>query len=141
MIVAGAYERFGTEEQKQEILGGIVAGTVEAIAMSEPEAGSDVGALKCKAARENGHYVINGQKTWISEAHLADHILLVCRTDASGAKHEGLTMLVGARPTRPGSRSARSRRWAARSSTTSSSPTARSPPSACSASRARPGCS
>jgi isovaleryl-CoA dehydrogenase len=92
-ICAGPYERFGTEEQKQEVLGGIVAGAVEAIAMSEPEAGSDVGALRCKAVRENGGFRINGQKTWISEAHLADHILLVCRTDDSGAKHEGLTML------------------------------------------------
>src|SRR3954451_1650141 len=41
-IVGGAFERFGTEEQKQEILGGIVNGSVEAIAMSEPGAGSDV---------------------------------------------------------------------------------------------------
>jgi alkylation response protein AidB-like acyl-CoA dehydrogenase len=92
-ITAGAYERFGTDEQKAEILGGIVKGSVEAIAMSEPEAGSDVGALRCKAVRENGGYTINGQKTWISEAHVADHILLVCRTDDSGSKHEGLTML------------------------------------------------
>lgn len=92
-ITAGAYERFGTEEQKQEILGGVVKGAVEAIAMSEPEAGSDVGALRCKAVRENGSYRINGQKTWISEAHVADHILLVCRTDDSGGKHDGLTML------------------------------------------------
>ncbi len=93
MIVAGAYERFGTEEQKAEILGGIVAGNVEAIAMSEPEAGSDVGNLKCRIERNDGGYVINGQKTWISEAHVASHILLVCRTDPSGSKHEGLTML------------------------------------------------
>ena len=48
LIVAGAYERFGTEEQKQEILGGITSGRVEAIAMSEPEAGSDVGAVVIK---------------------------------------------------------------------------------------------
>jgi isovaleryl-CoA dehydrogenase len=93
MIVAGAVERFGTGDQKQEILGGVVEGRVEAIAMSEPGAGSDVGALQCRATRENGHYVVDGQKTWISEAHLADHVLLVCRTDASGGKHEGLTML------------------------------------------------
>ena len=92
-ITAGAYERFGTDAQKEEILGGIARGAVEAIAMSEPEAGSDVGALRCKAVRENGGYTINGQKTWISEAHVADHILLVCRTDDSGSKHEGLTML------------------------------------------------
>jgi alkylation response protein AidB-like acyl-CoA dehydrogenase len=92
-ISAGPYERFGTEEQKQEVLGGIVAGNVEAIAMSEPEAGSDVGSLKCRAQRSNGSYVINGQKTWISEAHFARHILLVCRTSSEGSKHEGLTML------------------------------------------------
>ncbi len=92
-IVGGAYERFGTEEQKHEILTGIVNGSVEAIAMSEPEAGSDVGALKCRAERHNGGYVVNGQKTWISEAHLAEHILVVCRTDASGSKHEGMSML------------------------------------------------
>jgi isovaleryl-CoA dehydrogenase len=93
LIVAGAYERFGTEEQKQQILGGIARGRSEAIAMSEPEAGSDVGNLKCRAVRSNGGFVVNGQKTWISNAHIADHILLVCRTDSTGNKHEGMTML------------------------------------------------
>ncbi|UJA21676.1 acyl-CoA/acyl-ACP dehydrogenase [Thermoleophilia bacterium SCSIO 60948] len=93
MIAAGAYERFGTEEQKKEMLGGIVRGNVEAIAMSEPEAGSDVGALQCRAERRNGSFVVNGQKTWISNAHHAAHVLLVARSDRSGAKHEGLTML------------------------------------------------
>jgi isovaleryl-CoA dehydrogenase len=92
-IVAGAYERFGTEEQKQEILRGIVEGKVEAIAMSEPEAGSDVGNLSCRAERDNGEFVINGQKTWISGAHNASHILLIARSDRSGSKHEGLTMI------------------------------------------------
>jgi isovaleryl-CoA dehydrogenase len=93
LIVAGAYERFGTEEQKQEMLGGICRGRVEAIAMSEPEAGSDVGNLSCRAERSNGGFVLNGQKTWISAAHIADHILVIARSDSSGSKHEGLTML------------------------------------------------
>jgi isovaleryl-CoA dehydrogenase len=93
MIVAGAYERFGNREQQSDILGGIVGGSVEAIAMSEPEAGSDVGALSCRAERSNGAFVVNGQKTWISNAHHADHILLIARSDRSGGKHEGLTML------------------------------------------------
>ena len=93
LIVAGAYQRFGTEEQKQEILGGITRGRVEAIAMSEPEAGSDVGNLSCKAERQNGGFVLNGQKTWISAAHIADHVLVVARSDSSGSKHDGLTML------------------------------------------------
>jgi alkylation response protein AidB-like acyl-CoA dehydrogenase len=93
MITAGAVERFGTEEQKQELLGGVARGRVEAIAMSEPEAGSDVGNLSCKAERSNGGYVINGQKTWITGAHAADHILVVCRTNRTGNKHEGLSMI------------------------------------------------
>ena len=92
-IVSGAYQRFGTEEQKKEILGGIVRGRVEAIAMSEPDSGSDVGSLKCRAERRDGGYVVNGHKTWITAAHQADHILLVCRTDSSGSKHEGLSMI------------------------------------------------
>jgi isovaleryl-CoA dehydrogenase len=96
LIVAGAYERFGTEEQKQEMLRGICEGRVEAIAMSEPEAGSDVGNLKCKVERldgNSGDVVLNGQKTWISAAHLADHVLVVGRSDSSGSKHEGMTMV------------------------------------------------
>jgi alkylation response protein AidB-like acyl-CoA dehydrogenase len=94
-IVAGAYQRFGTDEQKDRMLGGIARGAVEAIAMSEPEAGSDVGNLSCRAQRDNGSYVINGQKTWISNAREAAHILLVCRTEKSppAPKHEGITML------------------------------------------------
>jgi isovaleryl-CoA dehydrogenase len=92
-IVAGAYQRFGTPEQKEAMLGGIVSGNVEAIAMSEPGAGSDVGALSCKAQRSNGSYVINGQKTWISNAQQAAHILLVCRTSREERKHDGITML------------------------------------------------
>src|SRR5438270_8233594 len=93
MITAGAVRRFGSEEQKREILTGVVNGRVEAIAMSEPEAGSDVGALTCRAERSNGSYVINGQKTWITGAHAAEHILLVCRTTRTGDKHDGLSMI------------------------------------------------
>jgi alkylation response protein AidB-like acyl-CoA dehydrogenase len=93
MIVAGAVRRFGTEEQKRELLGGIARGRPEAIAMSEPEAGSDVGSISTRAERVDGRYVINGQKTWITGAHAADHILLVCRTSRGDDKHRGLSML------------------------------------------------
>lgn len=93
MISAGAVERFGTEEQKQEILGGIVNGNVESIAMSEPGSGSDVGSLQCRAEKVDGGWRINGQKTWISEAQYASHILTICRSTPGGKKHEGLTML------------------------------------------------
>jgi alkylation response protein AidB-like acyl-CoA dehydrogenase len=93
MITALAVLRSGSEELKTEILGAIAGGRVAAIAMSEPEAGSDVGNLSCKAERVNGGYVINGQKTWITGAHAAEHILLVCRTNRTGNKHEGLSMI------------------------------------------------
>ncbi len=93
MIVAGAVRRFGTEEQKEELLRGIAEGAVEAIAMSEPEAGSDVGALSCRAERSNGNYLVNGQKTWITAAQAAAHILLVCRTERGADKHQGLSMI------------------------------------------------
>jgi isovaleryl-CoA dehydrogenase len=93
LIVAGATQRFGTEAQKEEILGGIASGSVEAIAMTEPEAGSDVGALSCKAEAVDGGFVINGQKVFCSNAHISDHVLVVCRTDTSGSKHEGMTMV------------------------------------------------
>ncbi|MGW6010349.1 acyl-CoA dehydrogenase family protein [Streptomyces sp. NPDC055210] len=91
VITAKAYERFGTERQKRQVLTGVGRGRVLAIAMSEPGAGSDVGALTCRARRgPDGDWVIDGQKTWISNAHIADSILLVART--SGDKHAGLTM-------------------------------------------------
>ena len=93
MITAGTVGRFGSESLKVEILGGIARGRPECVAMSEPEAGSDVGALSCRAERVDGHYVINGQKTWITAAHVADHVLLVCRTRRTEDKHEGLSMI------------------------------------------------
>ncbi len=91
-ITAASYEKFGTEEQKRHVLGDFLAGKVLAVSMSEPEAGSDIGALTCKAERRDGGWVLNGQKTWCSNAHLAEHILLVARTSADGGKHAGLTM-------------------------------------------------
>jgi isovaleryl-CoA dehydrogenase len=93
LIVAGATRRFGTDEQKKRILGGIASGSVEAIAMTEPEAGSDVGSLTTEAVRSNGGYVINGQKVFISNAHISDHVLVICRTTKGENKHEGLTMI------------------------------------------------
>ena len=93
LIVAGATRRFGTDEQKQRILGGISKGSVEAIAMTEPESGSDVGSLSTEAVRSNGGYVLNGQKVFISNAHISDHVLTVCRTTKGENKHEGLSMI------------------------------------------------
>jgi alkylation response protein AidB-like acyl-CoA dehydrogenase len=93
LIVAGATQRFGSEEQKAQILGGIATGSVEAIAMTEPEAGSDVGALSCSAKGVDGGFVINGQKVFCSNAHISDHVLVVCRTTKTENKHEGMSMI------------------------------------------------
>ena len=93
LIVAGATKRFGTEEQKQKILGGVAKGSVESIAMTEPESGSDVGSLTTEAVRSNGAYRINGQKVFISNARISDHVLVVCRTTKGENKHEGLSMI------------------------------------------------
>ncbi|WP_399945032.1 acyl-CoA dehydrogenase family protein [Streptomyces sp. BBFR25] len=94
VIAASAYEKFGTEEQKRTVLEGVAAGRVEAISMSEPGAGSDVGALTCRAERTSGGYLVNGQKTWCSNAHFADHILLVARTEQGESKHHGITQFM-----------------------------------------------
>jgi alkylation response protein AidB-like acyl-CoA dehydrogenase len=93
LIVAGAVGRFGTDEQRRKILGGIAGGSVEAIAMTEPEAGSDVGSLTTSAERVNGGFVLNGQKVFCSNAHISDHVLVVCRTSKGESKHEGLSMI------------------------------------------------
>ena len=93
LIVAGATKRFGTEDQKRQILGGISNGSVESIAMTEPESGSDVGSLTTEAVRSNGGYVINGQKVFISNARISDHVLVVCRTTKGENKHQGLSMI------------------------------------------------
>ncbi|MEV6343160.1 acyl-CoA dehydrogenase family protein [Actinoplanes sp. NPDC051851] len=93
-IVAGAVRRFGTAEQQKTVVDGLAGGRTYSIAMSEPEAGSDVAALACRAVPTEDGYVINGQKTWCSNAHFADAILLVARTGDSPGSHNGLTMLL-----------------------------------------------
>ncbi len=92
IITGAAYEKFGTPAQKEQVLRGIVAGASQSISMSEPEAGSDVGGLVCKAEKTSAGWLINGQKTWCSNAHFAENILLVARTGRGSTKHEGLTM-------------------------------------------------
>ncbi|MEA2379624.1 MAG: hypothetical protein QOD13_3531, partial [Thermoleophilaceae bacterium] len=93
LIVVGALNRFGTEEQKRDLFGRVAAGGTLAIAMSEPEAGSDVAALKTRARRDNGSWVLDGSKMWCSYAHKASHILIVCRT-GPGERHEDMSMIL-----------------------------------------------
>ena len=94
LIVVGALNKFGTEEQKQELLGRVSRGGVLAIAMSEPDSGSDVASLKTRARLEDGEWVLNGSKMWCSYAHKASHTLIVCRTQEGSQRHEGLSMIL-----------------------------------------------
>jgi acyl-CoA dehydrogenase len=78
---------FGTPAQQHEFLSGIAAGkTIAAFALSEREAGSDVGAIAARAVRDGDSYVINGEKTWISNAGIADLYVLFARTADAGNK-------------------------------------------------------
>ncbi len=93
LICVGALNRFGTEEQKKDLLGRVTKGGTLAIAMSEPDSGSDVASLKCKARLKDGDWVISGAKMWCSYAHKASHTLIVCRTGEGSERHEGLSMI------------------------------------------------
>ena len=93
LIVVGALNRFGSDEQRRGLLGRVARGGTLAIAMSEPDAGSDVAALKCRARRDGEEWVLSGSKMWCSYAHKASHTLIVCRTGEGSERHEGLSMI------------------------------------------------
>lgn len=87
--------RFGTPEQKAFYLPRIASGQLHfAIGYSEPEAGTDLAALRTRAVREGDDYVINGQKMWTSLIEYADYVWLAARTDPDARKHKGLSILI-----------------------------------------------
>jgi alkylation response protein AidB-like acyl-CoA dehydrogenase len=87
---------FGTEEQKLRFLPGIAGGECFfSVGMSEPEAGSDLAAIRTSAVQVDGGWVVNGEKLWTSFAHVNHYVLLLCRTSTRGEdRHEGLTQLI-----------------------------------------------
>ena len=87
--------QWGSDEQKAHYIPRILSGAdVWCQGYSEPNAGSDLANLGCRAVLDGEQWVINGQKIWTSAGHLADHIFVLTRTDTDVAKHKGITFLL-----------------------------------------------
>jgi alkylation response protein AidB-like acyl-CoA dehydrogenase len=85
---------FGTEEQKQEwVVPAIKGEKILCLGITEPDAGSDVAGIKTRAVRDGDEYVINGSKTFITNGHRADGIVLVTKTDPD-AGYDGFTLFI-----------------------------------------------
>src|ERR687892_2386154 len=85
---------FGTEEQKQRYLVPSIKGElISCLGISEPDAGSDVAGIKTRAVRDGDEWVINGSKTFITNGHRADYIVLVTKTDLD-AGYDGFSLFV-----------------------------------------------
>lgn len=86
---------FGTEEQKRFFLPRIRAGeAVFFLGYSEPEAGSDLASLQCRAVLEGDEFVVNGQKLFSSQANHADYGWMAVRTDPNSPKHRGISLMI-----------------------------------------------
>ncbi|QOR67395.1 acyl-CoA dehydrogenase family protein [Cytobacillus suaedae] len=98
-IVVPYLEIYGTEEQKRKWLPKCISGEcITAIAMTEPGAGSDLAGVKTSAVKDGDHYIVNGQKTFITNGILADLIVVVCKTNPK-ERHKGISLLVIERDT------------------------------------------
>lgn len=86
---------FGTEEQKKRWLPICARGEgAWAMGYSEPGAGSDLASLSTKAVRHGDHYLLNGRKTWTSDAMICDYIFVLVRTSPEKKKHEGISLVL-----------------------------------------------
>ncbi|SFR04996.1 hypothetical protein SAMN04488564_102664 [Lentzea waywayandensis] len=93
--VGPTLQTYGTQEQKDFFLPRILSGDLHfAIGYTEPDAGTDLAALRTKAIREDDHYVVNGQKTFTTGGHDADYVWLACRTGETDSRHKGITILI-----------------------------------------------
>lgn len=100
-IVVPYLDSYGTKEQKERWLPKCTTGElITAIAMTEPGAGSDLAGIKTTAIRDGDHYIVNGQKTFITNGIQSDLIVIVCKTDPHAQPaHKGISLLVVERDT------------------------------------------
>jgi alkylation response protein AidB-like acyl-CoA dehydrogenase len=93
-LVGHGLLKFGTEAQKQKYLVPIASGQkIGAYSLTEPMSGSDAGTMKSRAVRAGAHYVINGRKSWVTSAPVADIVILFTMT-APEQKHKGITAFI-----------------------------------------------
>lgn len=94
-IVSRALFMYGTPEQKAEFLPAILRGERSfALGYSEPEAGSDLAALRTRAVRDGDDWIINGQKLWSTSADKGEYLWLATRTDPEAKKHAGISVFM-----------------------------------------------
>ncbi len=94
-IVAKTIARWGTPEQRARWLPPIRAGEIHfSLGYSEPEAGSDLASVRCRAERRGAEYVVTGQKCWQSYAQDMDYLWLLCRTGSQESRGKGLSLLI-----------------------------------------------
>ncbi|MGO2812979.1 MAG: acyl-CoA dehydrogenase family protein [Brevibacterium aurantiacum] len=95
-VVAKLIAEYGTSEQKDTYLPRMATGELRAtMALTEPGGGSDLQALRTTAAKDGEDYVINGSKTWITNARKSDLIALLCKTDPSAEpRHKGISIIL-----------------------------------------------
>ncbi|PEB51651.1 acyl-CoA dehydrogenase [Bacillus pseudomycoides] len=95
-IVVPYFTQYGTDEQKKRWLPKCVSGEyITAIAMTEPGAGSDLASIRTTARKEGNHYIVNGEKTFITNGIHADLVIVVCKTDTNmKPTHKGMSLLV-----------------------------------------------
>ena len=95
-IVTPYIEAYGTEEQKKRWLPKSVTGElISAVAMTEPGAGSDLAGINTMARREGDYYILNGEKTFITNGIHADYVVVVCKTDPHAVPaYKGISLIV-----------------------------------------------